>query len=54
MEDAMLKKGDLSSMKSCVLETLENEKKKNIFDSLVGGLVAIFDFPIYWVSNHPN
>ena len=22
--------------------------------SLVGGLVAIFYFPIYWVSNHPN
>ena len=21
---------------------------------LVGGLVAIFYFPIYWVSNHPN
>ena len=21
---------------------------------LVGGLVAIFIFPIYWVSNHPN
>ena len=23
-------------------------------DLLVGGLVAIFYFPIYWVSNHPN
>ena len=23
-------------------------------DSLVGGLVAIFYVPIYWVSNHPN
>ena len=22
--------------------------------NLVGGLVAIFCFPIYWVSNHPN
>ena len=21
---------------------------------VVGGLVAIFYFPIYWVSNHPN
>ena len=21
---------------------------------LVGGLVAIFNFPIYWVANHPN
>ena len=21
---------------------------------LVRGLVAIFDFPIYWVANHPN
>ena len=21
---------------------------------LVGGLVAIFYFPIYWVANHPN
>ena len=24
------------------------------YESLVGGLVAIFYFPIYWVSNHPN
>ena len=23
-------------------------------DPLVGGLVAIVDFPIYWVANHPN
>ena len=31
----------------------------NMMDSeynglLVGGLVAIFYFPIYWVANHPN
>ena len=25
-----------------------------VFTSLVGGLVAIFYFPIYWVANHPN
>ena len=24
------------------------------FVNLVGGLVAIFYFPIYWVANHPN
>ena len=23
-------------------------------DVLVGGLVAIFDFPIYWECHHPN
>ena len=25
-----------------------------IYIYLVGGLVAMFYFPIYWVSNHPN
>ena len=27
---------------------------KPSIDMLVGGLVAIFYFPIYWVANHPN
>ena len=45
MEDAMLKKGDLSSMKSCVLETLENEKKKKTF--LIVWLVVWLPFLIF-------
>ena len=30
------------------------EKDYEKTSNLVGGLVAIFYFPIYWVSNHPN
>ena len=30
---------------------LKGSKDKYV---LVGGLVAIFYFPIYWVANHPN
>ena len=30
------------------------KRYQDMWPILVGGLVAIFYFPIYWVSNHPN
>ena len=40
-----------SKIKKAVHEDKEKQLKEQL---LVGGLVAIFYFPIYWVANHPN
>ena len=48
-------RGKLSSTKSiCTAFFVVHFGFQNDSIWLVGGLVAIFYFPIYWVANHPN
>ena len=45
--------GDFSAVQQLVGQAARMVLEKRVH-SLVGGLVAIFYFPTYWESNHPN